>query len=131
MKTPVLESLFNKILLKGTPTQVFSCEYCKIFKNTYFEEHLPMAASVWRHKNIEKHLFLGIRMFLPTLFETEYIWISIFRSSRWQMFFKIGALESFANYIGKHLSQSLFLIKLQTWRLVTLLKSDSKTGVFL
>ena len=23
-----------------TPTQVFSCEHCEIFKNTYFEEHL-------------------------------------------------------------------------------------------
>ena len=25
---------------KETPTQVFSCEYCKIFKNTFFAEHL-------------------------------------------------------------------------------------------
>ena len=33
-------------MLKETPTQVFSCEYCKIFKNIYFEEHLPRAASV-------------------------------------------------------------------------------------
>ena len=31
-------------LLKETPTQVFSCEYCKIFKNTCFEQHLRMAA---------------------------------------------------------------------------------------
>ena len=29
-----------------TPTRVFSSEYCKIFKNTYFEEHLRTAASV-------------------------------------------------------------------------------------
>ena len=29
-----------------TPTQVFSCEYCEIFKNTYFEEHLRTAANV-------------------------------------------------------------------------------------
>ena len=29
----------SAILLKETPTQVFSCEYCKIFKNTYFEEN--------------------------------------------------------------------------------------------
>ena len=27
---------------KKTPTQVFSCEYYKIFKSTYFEEHLRM-----------------------------------------------------------------------------------------
>ena len=26
-------------------TQVFSCEYCQIFKNTYFEEHLRKTAS--------------------------------------------------------------------------------------
>ena len=32
-------------LLKKTPTQVFSCEYCKIFKNPSFEEHLRTAAS--------------------------------------------------------------------------------------
>ena len=48
----VLESLFNIVgdlqerYLKETPIQVFSCEYCKIFKNTYFEEHLQMAALV-------------------------------------------------------------------------------------
>ena len=28
---------FDATLLKETPTQVFSCEYCEIFKNTYFE----------------------------------------------------------------------------------------------
>ena len=27
--------------------KVFLCEYCKIFKNTYFEEHLWTAASAW------------------------------------------------------------------------------------
>ena len=35
---------FNKVV----PAQVFSCEYCKIFKNTNFEEHLPTAASECR-----------------------------------------------------------------------------------
>ena len=38
-KTPVLESFF--------PTQVLSCEYYEIFKNTYFEKHLRMAASYY------------------------------------------------------------------------------------
>ena len=36
MKTCVLE----------TPTHVFPCEYCKIFKSTYFEEHLQTATTV-------------------------------------------------------------------------------------
>ena len=31
---------------KKIPTQVLSCEYCDIFKNTYFEEHLRTAASI-------------------------------------------------------------------------------------
>ena len=26
---------------KETPAQVFSCEYCEIFRNTVFIEHLP------------------------------------------------------------------------------------------
>ena len=47
------------------------------------------------------------------------------------MFFKIGALKIFAIYTRKHLCWSLFLIKLHAWRLATLLKRDSKTGVFL
>ena len=35
-KKPVLKSLFNKIYQKESPTQVFSCEYGKIFKSIYF-----------------------------------------------------------------------------------------------
>ena len=37
--------LIEKIYWKDNPPQVFSCKYYKIFKNTYFEEHLWMAAS--------------------------------------------------------------------------------------
>ena len=37
--------LNEKIYKKENPPQVFSCKYCKIFKNSYFEEHLRMAAS--------------------------------------------------------------------------------------
>ena len=40
-----IAGLIPEILLKETPTQVFSCEYCEIFKNIYFEEHLRMANS--------------------------------------------------------------------------------------
>ena len=32
------------IYYKETPTQVFSCEYCEMFKNTCFKEQLRMAA---------------------------------------------------------------------------------------
>ena len=44
----MLESVFNNVaglqactsIKKETPTQVFSCEHCDIFKNTYSEVHL-------------------------------------------------------------------------------------------
>ena len=68
-KTPVLESLFNKIadyrpatLLKENPTQVFSVEFCELFKNSFCTEHLR--ATVKRGLNVAKgglHLFM-VRM---------------------------------------------------------------------
>ena len=45
-------SLFNIVaglalkFFEETPTQVFSCEICKIFKNTSFTEQTPMAVSL-------------------------------------------------------------------------------------
>ena len=40
-KTTVLESLFKKVCRnKETPAQVFSWEYWKTLKNTFFTEHL-------------------------------------------------------------------------------------------
>ena len=51
------------------------------------------------------------------------IWSQSFR-----MFFKIDVTKRFVKFIGKHLYQSLFLIKLQA---SALLKRDSRTDVFL
>ena len=42
----VVESVFNKLYLKETSTQVFSCEYCKIFTNSFIDRALPVAAFV-------------------------------------------------------------------------------------
>ena len=53
MKRPVPEPFFNKAagvawnsINKETLAQVFSCEFCEIFKNTYFTEHLRTTAFV-------------------------------------------------------------------------------------
>ena len=54
-----------------------------------------------------------------------------FRSSRWQIFFKICVIKNFANSKGKHLCWSLCLIKLQVSRPAFLSKRDSNTGTFL
>ena len=40
---PALESLFNKVE-EETPTQVFSCEYCETFKNSFVFRTPPVAA---------------------------------------------------------------------------------------
>ena len=48
-----------------------------------------------------------------------------------EVFYKTAVLKNSAALIGKHLlCWSLFLIKLQTFRLVTLSKRDTNTGVF-
>ena len=43
---PLFRPLGLQLYLKETPTQLFSCEFCENFKNTFFEEHLQTAAPV-------------------------------------------------------------------------------------
>ena len=45
-KTPALESRFNSLQLCEIPAQMFSCKFCKYFKNTFFIEHLRTTASL-------------------------------------------------------------------------------------
>ena len=46
---------FGTRLLKETPIQMLSCDYCKISNNTCFKEHLGMTAS----ENSKKKRSLG------------------------------------------------------------------------
>ena len=57
--------------------------------------------------------------------------MAIIRSSCLHMFFKKSVLEHFANFTGKHLCSSLFLIKLQVFRPATLINWGSSKSVFL
>ena len=41
----IFRLISRQLYYKETPTQVFSCEYCKIFKNLYFKGHLWTTAS--------------------------------------------------------------------------------------
>ena len=41
--------------IKNTPTQVFSYEYCEIFKSTSFEEHLQTAEKCSPNKTFNHH----------------------------------------------------------------------------
>ena len=38
----MLESLFNKVAGLRVSTKVFSCEYCKVFKNSFFYRTTPL-----------------------------------------------------------------------------------------
>ena len=52
-------------LLKETPTQVFSCEYCEIFRNAFFTEHLQETASeswIWKHFLVVTDVFFVRRI---------------------------------------------------------------------
>ena len=65
MKKDVLEkfAIFTGKLqacnfIKRNPTQVFSCEYCEVFKNTYYEEHLLTVAFLKELQNTVEQLLL-------------------------------------------------------------------------
>ena len=87
------------------------------------ESKCSSCASVHRCSDSHSENFEG--------FLKNHRWVLYCRSSRSQMFFKIGVLKNFAIFRRKHLCWSLFLIKMQTWRLATLLRRDSNTGVCL
>ena len=44
-----------------TPTQMFACEICEIFKNTYFEQHVPLLLT----KGCEKLTLCWVRKANP------------------------------------------------------------------
>ena len=76
-------------------TQLFSCEYYKIFKTTFFEEHLRTAVSAtWKILQMKMN---------KVSFDS--------RSSHQRCSIKKGALKNFAKFTGKHLCQSLFFNK--------------------
>ena len=76
-------------------------------------------------KSVDRFHMMGniVRLSINAYYTTS-------RSSRLQMFFKIGVLKIFAIVTGKHLCWSFFLIKLQAWEPATLSIGDSNTDVF-
>ena len=55
----------------------------------------------------------------------------ISRSSQSHMFYKIGFLKNFVQFIRKHLCWTVFFNKLHAWGMQLYQKRDSGTGVFL
>ena len=67
---------------------MFSCEFCKIFNNTFFYKTPLVAASGYKYFILKSH-----------------------RSSRPEVLRQKGVLENFTKFAGKHLCQSLFFNK--------------------
>ena len=76
------------LIKKEALAQVFSCEFCEIFKNTFFYITPLVAASDYKYFLLKSH-----------------------RSSLPEVLCEKGVLENFTNFTGKHLFQSLFLKK--------------------
>ena len=69
-KTPVAMSLAWNFFKKESLAQVFSCEFCEIFKNIFFTEHLRVTASGNSIVHVQLSLFiiLIVDSSLPFLF---------------------------------------------------------------
>ena len=73
------ESPFNKVaalktgyfIKKKTPTKVFYCDYCKIFKNTYFEKKLETADSVHSIFKLQKWEMENSSKWWPGLWNSQ------------------------------------------------------------
>ena len=80
----------SRFFQKETPTLVFFCEYCEIFKNTYFEKHLRTTASedtptlmlsyeiweIFRNTYFEEHLRkTASNCFTSKYYNNEWWWV--------------------------------------------------------
>ena len=96
---------------------MFSCEYCEIFKNTYFEERLRTPASVLRIEVRNKYVTLN---FLATSLKVV---SATLRGSHQRCSVRIRVVTNFAKFTGKQLCQILFFNKVTGLRPATLFKN--------
>ena len=82
---------------------MLSCEYCQIFKNTYFEQQLQTAVSVHSVFKVEKW-----EMEKTKLHKSDDLVSGIFRSSPSEVLKKILALNIFSS------SKKMYLVKFAT-----------------
>ena len=79
---------------KETPTQMFSCEFCEIFKDTFLIEHLGTTASEIRRTSFF-FLFLLTNLFWRTQFPEFYNYLKEHR-----FYFATICVESFVYCIS-------------------------------
>ena len=126
-------------------TQVYFCEFCQIFKNTFFTEHLRATTSAKESRilMLSKYVWDNIAQenYLCNIGpEHNFVLVCLgqdctkqylvhCRNSYQRCFVKKGVLKNFAIFTGKHMCWSFFLIKLRAFRTATLLKKNSSTDV--
>ena len=127
-----------------SPTQLFSCRICAIFKNTYFEENLRMTAS----GTCSNFAFLIIFALLAqigtyaSVFAPQFtvsfanspfttIDTAIIRSSRLVVFWKKVFLQISQNSQESTCAKGSLLMNLQIYRFLLYRKRDFGTDVFL
>ena len=99
---------FNK---KETLAQMFSCEFCEISKNTFFNRTPPVAASISRCFNVSLIVFTTLLSFtlMQGILEIECQVVinsaTTFHGSRClQIFFERGVVENIVIFTGKQVT---------------------------
>ena len=98
----------ENLWMSATPTQVFSREYCELFKNTYFVEDLQTAGSETPVRGL-------------SLIKLK-AWTIRSRSSHWRCSVREGVLRNFAKFTGKTCAKVSFFNKVASLRPATLSK---------
>ena len=107
----------------------------KEIQKNFFKLAYKLYGCIWLNKIVTFKKILTLHSVqvasspnLPPIFFIAF-WGETNRSSISQMFFKIGALKNFANFIGKHQCKSIFLINLQSLNTCNVVK-ETPTQVF-
>ena len=94
-----------------------SCLCLNTVPFTYFKLSVhPITSDLNQVKNLESKIWRTHEYFILDSAFIDSRCLNSFRSSRSQLFFKIGTLKNFANFTGKQLCWSIFLIKLEGLR---------------
>ena len=117
------EVLKNLFLNGGELSEIHFLGFVKIFRTSIF---LSTTEGLLLNIPETRSSLLWIFIFSISHFSSLE---TMYRSSRLQLFFKMGVLKNFAIFTGKHLCWSLFLIKYPAFRATTLLKGGFPANI--
>ena len=127
---------FCNFIKKETPTQVFFCEFHKIFKNISFTEHLCMTDF---YDSFYVKIIIGYSKssLIISWSDHENFW-NYSRKQPPRVLYKKGVLKSFATFTGKYLwrtiggKASLSIVAVfRSWKLWKLFAEAATRGILL